>query len=84
MKDKIINAIAFTLFLETWCDENEGIEDFPVDFINSLKIKWENHWLPAKSEEHCGDCTNVPMPCTRCNVEDLFKLAEKLYSIMEN
>ena len=42
---------------------------------------WLKHWtehIPLmlgkeQSKEHCGDCTNVPCPCTLCVVENWLK-----------
>jgi hypothetical protein len=80
---KVINAIAFMLFIPQWLDDNEEVKYLTDEYIMSLKENWEKHWIPALTEEHCGDCTNVPMPCTRCHAEELFQQAERVYNILE-
>ena len=80
---KVINAIAFMLFISQWLDDNEEVKYLTDTYIISLKEKWEKHWVPALTEEHCGGCVNISCPCTRCWAEELFQQAERVYNILE-
>jgi hypothetical protein len=44
--------------------------------VQSLWVKFRDQWLPSLSEEHCGDCTKVPVSCTRCHAEAYMKHGE--------
>jgi len=81
MSDK--DSIAFTLYLNTWLDENESISEFSESTIKALYEKWRTEWVPSLSEEHRGDCTNVPMACTRCNTEELFENASAIDNVIK-
>ena len=55
---------------------DKPLKDFPEIFEEAL-IDWNTYHVPARTEEHCGDCTNVPAPCMRCQVDDYYEKAEK-------
>jgi hypothetical protein len=78
--EKAIETIAFTLFLETWATENEGVSEFSKDFLDRLTWKWNHEWLPGRRAVHCGDCTKVCAPCLRCGVDRLFETALRIWS----
>lgn len=76
-----IKIIAFMLWLNTWLDENEGIEDLSDDELLSLKEKWTKHWEDSLNQEHDGDCTKKCFACTRCAIESLIKTATKIHTL---
>ena len=81
---KPIDAIAYMLYLETWLNHDETIAMFGDTLLKSLHSKWVEHWLPALESEHCGDCTKVACSCTRCNVENIYKDAERILKVLNN
>jgi hypothetical protein len=80
---KVIEGIAFTLFLESWMVDDESIIDCDEYFIFYMKNKWINIWLPGRTSRHLGDCTNMCFSCLRCQVDEFFKQAEHIYNILE-
>lgn len=78
-----LTTIAFVLFIKTWTDDERDIEDLTDEDLRCYTIKWKNEWLPGKDDIHCGDCTNVPMACHRCIMDDLFKTAGRILTIMK-
>ncbi len=75
---EVLNA-AYILYLYGWTrSEWEAPDDFDDAFLDRLKEKWELYWIPSLNEEHCGDCTKVAMPCTRCHMEEYVKTAQRL------
>ena len=44
--------------------------------IRRMWEKFRASWMPSLNEEHCGDCTKVAAPCTRCHTEAYMKFAE--------
>ena len=71
--DKIeLDSTAYMLFFESWLDPEESIADLNSEILKSLREKWITQWLQALKEEHCGDCTKMCGPCTRCGVENLY------------
>jgi len=77
------DSIAFTLYLNTWLDENETISEFSESTIRALYTKWKTEYIPALDEEHRGDCTNVPMTCMKCLVDELFENAEAIDKVIK-
>ena len=62
--------------------ENEG-RDYSSNYVNELIVElWIKH-LNALNEEpwangqHYGDCTQVPMSCFRCIVDEYYEKAER-------
>jgi hypothetical protein len=51
--------------------------------------KWNySPFLPSQiqdweKEEHCGDCTHEPQPCTKCLIDELLYKAEWLINHLE-
>lgn len=77
-----IDKIAFTLFLEGWLyDEEKGIEDISEERLEQYRDKWQKDFVPSLNQEHCGDCTNVCSPCTRCITENYFKQAVRIINV---
>lgn len=77
----ITRLIAFTLFIQQWLRGEEDVDFFTDEHIADLYKKWETQFLPSLKEEHCGDCTNVPMSCTRCTTEELLKQADRIWTV---
>lgn len=73
-----LERIAYVLYLETWTNTDEDVADLTDEHLKSLGEKWRKEWLPGRYSEHCGDCTNVPMACHRCIMDELFKNAERI------
>jgi hypothetical protein len=36
--------------------------------------EFKTHHTEALADEHCGDCTCVPCPCSRCSAETLYNV----------
>ena len=34
---------------------------------------WRKHWESFRDQDHYGDCTKVPMTCSRCVYEETMK-----------
>lgn len=75
---ELLERIAYVLYLETWTNTDEDVADLTDEHLQSLGQKWRKEWLPGRYAEHCGDCTNVPMACHRCIMDELFKNAERI------
>jgi len=73
-----LDAIAYMIYLSTWTNENESIENFDDALLQKLYAKWIDNWLPAKHEAHCGDCIGIAASCLRCNVEQIYTDAERI------
>ena len=75
-----LEQIAYVLYLETWTPsvEDEDVADLTDERLQSLGAKWRTECLPNRQSEHCGDCTNVPVACQRCQMDALFKTAERI------
>jgi hypothetical protein len=52
--------------------------DRDEDDMRVLLEKFRHEWLPALQAEHCGDCTKVPAPCTRCHMEEYARYAKSV------
>ena len=46
------------------------------DIYKEEKELWKIYWEVGDNPHH-GDCTNVPMSCSRCYMDDLIGLAKK-------
>lgn len=91
-KEKIIDILAKWIFIadSRWEIEDaldDTGQDFDDDEVNEIASNmWLKH-LRALSEEpwsdgkHCGDCTNVPMSCFRCIVDEYYKKAEEEFRL---
>ena len=70
--------IAFVLFMDEldWTDFFQGYHDEMglEDYIKS----WMEDKIPSLNEPHCGDCTKVPAPCTRCQTEEYYTEADQI------
>ena len=73
-----LDATAYMIYLSTWTNENEYVEELDDELLQRLYAKWVDDWLPAKKEAHCGDCTGVAASCLRCNVEQIYLDAERI------
>lgn len=79
-----LKLIAFVLYLESWrYDMDEKIVDMISDGDNKSK-RWKKHWLPHKNDDHFGDCTNAPISCHRCIMDELFKDAKTILECYNN
>ncbi len=74
--DQIVPLIEWISFAVIGWKTDLGRE---YETLEDAKTMWQ-HELEAyaKYEEHCGDCTNQPMTCIRCLVEDQRKDAQTL------
>jgi hypothetical protein len=75
-----IHAIAYVLYLATWLRPDEDIGDLSDSELQSSALKWKEEWVPCLQQEHSGDCTNMPWSCTKCNMLELIKVAERILS----
>lgn len=74
-----IEAFAFAIYLNSWLYKNgESVKTVPSEDIGNLHKKWVEEWIPSLQEPHCGDCTNMPAPCTRCHTDGYYIDATKL------
>jgi len=78
LRDANLEQIAYVLYLETWTPSDEDVADLTDERLQSLGTKWRTECLPNRQSEHCGDCTNVPVACQRCQMDALFKTAERI------
>lgn len=75
--------IAFIVFLtDYWMEEYGDLQSISDEDLAKYFKRWTEEWLPARFEEHCGDCIKVPAPCTRCHVEDIFETTDRLMKVM--
>jgi hypothetical protein len=78
--------ISLMLFMDSWRYDNEQIESWLEDnnkFVVEIVSKYSQYMIPARNNEHVGDCTKDPWTCDRCTIEDYDKLADKLIAIIE-
>lgn len=71
-------AIALTIFSGWGWGEDETPDDMAPSTIADLAKKWDEQFMPSLTEPHCGDCTKVAMPCTRCHTEGVIETAKKI------
>lgn len=59
-------------YFGSWNDEGNGEKEAWEVFMDydEFKRTWGGEYL---AEHHCGDCTAVPCPCTRCHAEAKYK-----------
>lgn len=70
-------TIAFMIWLQdAWNEDGEDLGDMDPKRVKRLHEKWITGWLPSLNEPHCGDCTKVAAPCTRCHTEDFLAKAK--------
>jgi len=75
--DEKIELVAFALFAQFWIDDLDY--DNPTkDDIADIKNRWVKHFRPSTETDHCGDCTNEPMACTRCITEEYMDRAKMI------
>ncbi len=74
--DQIVPLIQWVSFAVIGWKTDLGFE-YPT--LDDARKAWENELKTyAQQKEHCGDCTNLPMTCIRCLVEDQRKDAQTL------
>lgn len=44
--------------------------------VSRMQSKFLNEWIPSLDHPHCGDCTKVAAPCTRCHTEGYLAFAK--------
>lgn len=71
-------AVAYTLYLNTWLQEGECVEEMDAARLEQLGKKWHDEWLPGMTEAHSGDCTKQCWPCLRCSIESLIANAGRV------
>lgn len=74
-------SVVIMLYLNSWLRPGEDLMDLSDDELKSLLQKWKNEWLPSQFFKHSGDCTKMPWSCIRCNIDDIFKFANKIISL---
>lgn len=79
-KQPLRDRIAFALFVYDY-DEDRVPGEAPGDLPYLSEI-W-SQWLATLDQPHCGDCTSIPMTCTRCLVENYYALADRLIAFWE-
>lgn len=78
----LLAALAFSAwYVHAW--ERDPYEHNEKD-IKRMWEKFRNQWLPSLEREHCGDCTKVSAPCTRCHTEAYLKYAAIVASVTAN
>jgi hypothetical protein len=87
-QNRYVDLLAKWIFI---ADQRWEIEDFldrdgrdyDDEYVNEIIIElWIKHLNALKEEpwvngQHYGDCTQVPMSCFRCIVDDYYKRAEE-------
>jgi hypothetical protein len=75
------DIIAGLLLVLDWVGDGLG-EDNPDDHERHIKYLFETKWIqefyPERESAHCGDCTNVPVSCIRCQIDNYYRLADIL------
>ena len=85
-KEKTIDRIAFALFYQDYIWDNDIDNSLDYKEIESALKMW-NQLISALNEppwdngKHMGDCTDVPITCTRCVIEEFFSKAKKILNI---
>lgn len=76
--------IAFVLFMDEidWTDFFQGYPD-ELSLEEYIEI-WMEFKMPSLNEPHCGDCTNVPATCTRCETEEYYTEADQIIEAIES
>ncbi len=83
---KIIDMMAFNLWISDEITDDVDLDDDifkslnteSLENINNYWIRWKKYYIPSLKEEHCGDCTKIPMTCIRCLTEDYYEKAKKI------
>lgn len=65
-------------YVHAW--ERDPYEHDEAD-IARMWAKFKDEWIPSLKRPHCGDCTNIPAPCTRCHTEAYLKYAEIIFRV---
>ena len=61
------------MLMDEWGDRDDG----PAPHIE-YAVEWFTRIEPMMQGPHQGDCTNYPMTCTRCLLEDYADMAMKI------
>lgn len=70
-------AVACALFaMSEQGDREHDLWDVEAD------VAWFKRLEVAMLEPHHGDCTNVPMGCTRCHLEDYTDIARRIIAAL--
>jgi hypothetical protein len=83
-RERLIDAVAFSLYLSSWLQDDEMLDDFSDEDVARLRDKWVTQWLPSLLVEHCGDCTGMPVACTRCHTERYLADAARIVSVIDS
>ena len=76
--ESVIEMLAFSQYLLGWyTDEEDPFDDLAR--LERLSEKWKKEWLTSLTDPHCGDCTDMPMACTRCHTEEFLRQGKILY-----
>lgn len=70
--------IAMMLYLQSWERSDEDMTEFSDDLLEGLIHKWNHEWMPNRFSEHSGDCTKQPWSCLRCQMEEMWKFADRV------
>lgn len=76
--------VAFTLFMDeiVWTDFFQGYTDeFTLEEYVEM---WKETKMPSLKEEHFGDCTKMPVTCTRCETEEYYAEADQIIKAFED
>lgn len=59
------------------------IAELPKPTINKLYHHWKTEISPTVNNEHRGECTNVPMTCRKCKIDEIFKSAATIDNVIK-
>jgi hypothetical protein len=82
VSNRWLAALAFSVwYANAW--ERDPYEHDEAD-IARMWEKFRDEWLPSLEQPHCGDCTNMPISCTRCHTEAYMKYAAIVARVTAN
>ena len=81
------DLLAFAVFCGDWetdsrldpVEKERLLQDRQMD---GLLAHWVKNFMPARDEPHCGDCTNVPCACIRCQVDWWYDIADNILAVI--
>jgi len=74
------DKLAFIIFyIENLWDDDL---DYSEEQLKEYYDKWVKDFLPSINEKHFGDCTNAPMTCMRCVLDEFYNHVDNLINFL--
>ena len=77
------DSIAFTLYITDWIDGHTTVSELPEASIKALYCRWVKEILPARNDDHKGECTGIEMKCRRCEIEKILENATAIAKVLK-